>query len=62
MNKNFCYAPFVHMYLHDTYDRKLCCLSNDKYDIEKPISIAMQELLDGDLDWRYESDEDEENK
>ena len=33
------------------------------YDIEKPISIAMQELLDGDLDWRYESDEDkEENK
>lgn len=32
------------------------------YDIEKPISIAIQELLDGDLDWRYESDEDEENK
>ena len=32
------------------------------YDMEKPISIAMQELLGGDLDWRYESDEDEENK
>ena len=37
MNKNFCYAPFVHMYLHDSYDRKLCCLSNDTYDIKKPI-------------------------
>ena len=43
MNKNFCYAPFVHMYLHDTYDRKLCCLSNDKYDIEKPIPENLYE-------------------
>tara|TARA_B100001146_G_C16158311_1_gene424462 strand:- start:745 stop:1020 length:276 start_codon:yes stop_codon:yes gene_type:complete len=32
------------------------------YDMEKPISIAMQELLNSDLDWKYESDEDEENK
>ena len=32
------------------------------YNMEKPISIAIQELLEGDLDWRYESDEDEENK
>jgi len=43
MNKNFCYAPFVHMYLHDMYDRKLCCLSNDKYDIKKPISENLDE-------------------
>jgi len=32
MNKNFCYAPFVHMYLHDKHDKKLCCLSNDSHD------------------------------
>ena len=32
------------------------------YDMEKPISIAMQELLNSELDWKYESDEDEENK
>ena len=29
------------------------------YDMEKPISLAIKELLNGDLDWRYESEEDE---
>ena len=28
-------------------------------DIEKPISIAMQELLSDELDWRHSSDEQE---
>ena len=42
MNKNFCYAPFVHMYLHDSYDRKLCCLSNDDYDTEQPIPNSLK--------------------
>ncbi len=43
MNKNFCYAPFVHMYLHDTYDRKLCCLSKEKYRIQEKIPTNLSE-------------------
>ena len=30
------------------------------YDIEKPLSVAMKELFDGELEWRYASDEGEE--
>ena len=29
------------------------------HDIEKPISIAMEELLSDELDWRYSSDDEE---
>ena len=29
------------------------------HDIEKPISIAMQELLSNELDWKYSSDEED---
>ena len=29
------------------------------HDIEKPIAIAMEELLSNELDWRYASDEEE---
>ena len=29
------------------------------HDIEKPISIAMEELLSGELEWRHSSDEKE---
>ena len=29
------------------------------HDVEKPISIAMQELLSNELEWRYSSDEEE---
>ena len=29
------------------------------HDIEKPISIAMEELLSNELDWRHSSDEKE---
>jgi len=29
------------------------------HDIEKPISIAMEELLSNELDWRYSSDVEE---
>jgi DNA-directed RNA polymerase subunit K/omega len=29
------------------------------HDIEKPISIAMEELLSNDLEWRHTSDEKE---
>ena len=43
MNKNFCYAPFVHIYLHDKYDRKLCCLSKDGHDINKTIPTDLHE-------------------
>ena len=43
MNRNFCYAPFVHIYLHDNYDRKLCCLSKDGHDINKIIPDDLHE-------------------
>jgi|TARA_B100001964_G_C13943721_1_gene470138 DNA-directed RNA polymerase subunit K/omega len=29
------------------------------HDIDKPLSIAMEELLSNELDWRYSSDEEE---
>ena len=29
------------------------------HDIEKPLSIAMEELLSDELDWRYSSDEED---
>ena len=29
------------------------------HDIEKPIVIAMEELLDNELDWKHNSDEEE---
>ena len=29
------------------------------HDIEKPISIAMEELLSNELDWKYSSDEED---
>ena len=28
------------------------------YDMEKPMALAMEELLDGELDWRYDSEEE----
>jgi organic radical activating enzyme len=36
------------MYLHDSYDRKLCCLSNDTYDIKKPIPESLSEYWSSD--------------
>ena len=29
------------------------------HDIDKPLSIAMEELLSNELDWKYPSDEEE---
>jgi organic radical activating enzyme len=49
MNKNFCYAPFVHMYLHDKYDRKLCCVSEDTYDTKKSIPDDLDEYWTSDF-------------
>ena len=43
MNKNFCYAPFVHMYLHDKHDKKLCCVSKEKYRIQERIPTKLSE-------------------
>jgi len=48
MTTNFCYAPFVHMYLHDKHDRKLCCLSNDDYNVNKPIPENLSEYWSSD--------------
>jgi hypothetical protein len=53
MKRNFCYAPFVHMYLHDEYDKKLCCLSDDyaidSPDTEKPIPANLHDHWTSDF-------------
>jgi hypothetical protein len=36
------------MYLHDRYDRKLCCLSNDEYNIKKSIPENLSEYWSSD--------------
>lgn len=30
--KNFCYAPFIHMYIHSNEGERVCCMSTDEMD------------------------------
>ena len=32
------------------------------YDIEKPLVVSIKELMDGDLEWTYEQNEELDNK
>lgn len=48
MVKPYCYAPFVHMYVHDKEGNRLCCVSK-----ESPKSNTKQDF---DLKSRWQSD------
>ena len=46
---------------HDIEDtEELEQFDNIDYDMEKPIAVALEELLKGNLEWRYSSDDEDE--
>ena len=45
--KNFCYAPFVHMYVHSNEGERVCCMSTDE------MNNVVKDLTELDLKKRW---------
>lgn len=40
--KNFCYAPFIHMYVHSNEGERVCCMSTESGMVESDTELDLQ--------------------
>lgn len=51
--KPYCYAPFVHMYVHDSESNRLCCVSKESNIVKKTTSFNFEERWTEDYYKKY---------